>query len=68
MYAYLPLRGILDTIIGVLCLFFLLYSEALRSSVYGPFGSRAKAGLGKIEPFTSLIALQFFCTPFGQRL
>ncbi len=67
IYAHMPLTGILDTLIGSLCLFFLLYSEVQRPSTDGLFGSRAKAGL-EIEPLTSFIVLQFFCVPFGQLL
>jgi len=60
--------GVCGCIIGGVCMSLLLVSEALRPSTYGSFGSRASAGMGKIEPFTILIFLRFFYVPFGQHM
>lgn len=60
--------GMCGCFLGGVCMALLLVSEALRPSAFGRFGSRGKAGVGKIEPFTILIFLRFFYIPIGQHL
>jgi hypothetical protein len=60
--------GAFSCSLGVICITLLLLSESLRSSTYGSFGSRAAAGLGSIEPLTSIIILRFFSTVVGNHL
>lgn len=62
------MAGAFSCSLGVICITLLLLSEGLRPSTYGPFGSRAAAGLGNIEPFTSIIILRFFSKTVGNHL
>ncbi len=60
--------GAFGGLLGLLVMSLLLVSEALRPSTYGSFGSRSGAGIGLVEPFTSLIFLRFFSVSFGNMM
>jgi len=62
--------GLFDVMIGLLCLFLLVIAEAQRSQNAGHYTGPIALGLGpgKIEPFTSFIALRAFGIPLGQAL
>jgi len=60
--------GAIGLILAVTCSVLLLVAEWLRPQEYGSFGSREKAGVGDIEPYTGLIALHFLRLPIGQKV
>ena len=62
--------GLFDVMIGLLCVFLLVIAEAQRSQNPGLYTGTIALGLGpgKIEPFTSFIALRAFGIPLGRAL
>jgi len=68
---HLAVASVSDIILSVSCLALLLWAEVQRCCQSDPgccaqFGSRSYGGLGKIEPFTSLIALRVFRYVWGR--